>query len=51
MTSVLYGVLVALSLEGQTHRLSASPETVAWGYYDAKAKPVLSIASDSFSLP
>jgi acetamidase/formamidase len=45
MTSVLYGVLVALSLEGQTHRLSASPETVAWGYYDAKAKPVLSIAS------
>ncbi len=30
---------------GKTHQLKATPETVAWGYYDAKAKPVLRIAS------
>jgi len=30
---------------GKTHRLVASPETVAYGYYDAAAKPVLRIAS------
>ena len=28
-----------------THRLKASPNTVAWGYYDAAAKPVLRIRS------
>jgi acetamidase/formamidase len=29
----------------QTHRLAATPKTVAWGYYDANAKPVLRIRS------
>ena len=28
-----------------THQLKATPGTVAWGYYDAKAKPVLRIKS------
>ena len=28
-----------------THRLMPSPETVAWGFYDAAAKPVLTINS------
>jgi acetamidase/formamidase len=30
---------------GRTHRLEATPETIAYGYYDAAAKPVLTIAS------
>jgi hypothetical protein len=30
---------------GKTHRLEATPATVAYGYYDAAAKPVLKIAS------
>jgi len=30
---------------GTTHRLKPTPKTVAWGYYDAAAKPVLRIAS------
>src|SRR5436190_2130025 len=29
----------------QTHQLKASPKTVAWGYYDAAAPPVLKIKS------
>src|SRR6266849_36595 len=29
----------------QTHQLKATPKTVAWGYYDASAKPVLRIKS------
>jgi acetamidase/formamidase len=29
----------------RTHRLEATPTTVAYGYYDAAAKPVLTIAS------
>ncbi len=29
----------------QTHQLKAAPKTVAWGYYDANAKPVLRIRS------
>jgi acetamidase/formamidase len=29
----------------QTYKLAATPETVAWGYYDATAKPVLHIHS------
>src|SRR6266404_171101 len=28
-----------------THTLKATPGTVAWGYYDAKAKPVLTVKS------
>ncbi len=30
---------------GKTHRLEATPATVAYGFYDAAAKPVLTIAS------
>src|SRR5262249_54802139 len=29
----------------KTHVLKATPKTVAWGYYDARAKPVLRIKS------
>src|SRR5947209_4664137 len=29
----------------QTHQLKVGPKTVAWGYYDASAKPVLRIKS------
>lgn len=29
----------------KTHRLEATPETVAWGYYWSQAKPVLRVAS------
>jgi acetamidase/formamidase len=29
----------------KTHQLKATPKTVAWGYYDAKAEPVLRINS------
>ena len=29
----------------QTHSLKATPKTVAWGYYDASARPVLRIKS------
>lgn len=30
---------------GKTHQLKASLSTVAWGYYDAAVKPVLTVAS------
>jgi acetamidase/formamidase len=30
---------------GKLHRLKVTPKTVSWGYYDAKAKPVLHIDS------
>src|SRR5438270_10873458 len=30
---------------GRTHQLKATPKTVAWGYYDAKATPVLRVKS------
>jgi len=41
----LTAALVAEAQSGRTHRLEATPETVAYGYYDAAAKPVLTIAS------
>jgi acetamidase/formamidase len=31
--------------DAKTHQLKPGPKTVAWGYYDATAKPVLRIAS------
>jgi acetamidase/formamidase len=37
--------LLAQPPGARTHRLEATPETVAYGYYDAAAKPVLRIAS------
>ena len=39
------GSLIAQSPQGKTHRLEATPATVAYGFYDAAAKPVLTIAS------
>src|SRR5262245_66566794 len=38
-------VLTAQSGSPKTHRLEATPATVAYGYYWAEAKPVLRIAS------
>ena len=35
----------ATSQSNQTYTLKATPKTVAWGYYDAKAEPVLHIKS------
>jgi acetamidase/formamidase len=39
------GVVSAQSSKPRTHRLEATPETVAYGYYWSEAKPVLRIAS------
>src|SRR3954452_10569866 len=36
---------VAGAQQGQTHRLDATPSTVAYGYYWSEAKPALRIAS------
>lgn len=33
---------------GRTHQLKATPETVAWGYYDAAVPPVLTVESGDF---
>src|SRR5579862_9419107 len=41
----LVGFLAGQSPTPRTHRLEATPTTVAYGYYWADAKPVLSIAS------
>ena len=37
--------LAAYSQSNQTYTLKATPKTVAWGYYDAAAEPVLHIKS------
>jgi hypothetical protein len=39
------GCLTGLAQNPRTHRLAATPTTVAYGYYWAEAKPVLRIAS------
>src|SRR5476651_1706405 len=49
-TAAALGVLVSSSLAGQrtsttVHRLEATPDTVAYGYYWSEAKPALRIAS------
>ena len=41
----LTAVMAAQTTKARTHRLEATPETIAYGYYDAAAKPVLRIAS------
>jgi acetamidase/formamidase len=38
-------LILALFLLAATHTLKATPKTVAWGYYDAKAQPVLRVKS------
>ena len=46
MLGVLMGWACAAVAVGETtHQLKASPATIVWGYYDAKAKPVLTIKS------
>ncbi len=46
--SLLLGAAAAISAQAgapRTHRLEATPATVAYGYYWSEAKPVLRIAS------
>jgi len=45
IVSLSAAVLAAQTPTGRVHRLEATPETVAYGFYDAAAKPVLKIAS------
>lgn len=42
---LLCGAAVLQAQSGRTHRLEATPSTVAYGYYWSEAKPVLTIAS------
>src|SRR5262245_16434459 len=42
---LLAGLLAAQTGVPKTHRLEATPATVAYGYYWSEAKPVLRIAS------
>jgi acetamidase/formamidase len=42
---LLIAVLTAAVLPAADYKLKASPETIAWGYYWAHAKPVLTIKS------
>jgi len=39
------GATIALGAQSKTHRLLATPTTVAYGYYWSEAKPALTIAS------
>lgn len=41
----LIGLAMAGPLVAKTHDLPATPQTVAWGHYDATSKPVLTIES------
>jgi len=40
-----FAPLISAGAQGTTHTLMPTPTTVAWGYYDAAAKPVLHIRS------
>ena len=44
-TALLAAAVAGQTQASRTHRLEATPQTVAYGYYDAAAKPVLRIAS------
>ena len=47
---VAVAAAIAVPQAAKTHRLEATPETVAYGYYWSEAKPALRIASGaSFS--
>lgn len=41
----LFSLLIAGNLAASDHLLKITPETVAWGYYWAEAKPVLTVQS------
>ena len=45
MAAMAIGVPALVAQAPKTHRLEATPETVAYGYYWSEAKPVLRIAS------
>jgi acetamidase/formamidase len=45
LVAVLVAPAIAAAQTPHVHRLPATPETVAWGYYSAAAKPVLHVAS------
>jgi acetamidase/formamidase len=45
VVACLGSALPAQTRAARTHRLEATPETVAYGYYDAAAKPALRVAS------
>jgi acetamidase/formamidase len=48
LTSIGIGIASAVALHGQTprvHELPLRPESVHWGYYDAKLAPALTVAS------
>lgn len=45
MLSAFAIIFVTSSLSQTTYRLKATPKTVAWGYYDAKATPALRVKS------
>ncbi len=42
---ILCGALATFPAAAKTHDLPATPQTVAWGHYDASEKPVLTIQS------
>ncbi len=42
---VLFTLLTTAALPAAEHKLTVSPDTIAWGYYWAGAKPVLTIKS------
>jgi acetamidase/formamidase len=42
---VLFSLLTAAALPAAEYKLKVSPETLAWGYYWAGAKPVLTVKS------
>src|ERR1700729_1987252 len=42
---LLFVIAAATALRGAEHKLKVSPETLAWGYYWAGAKPVLTVQS------
>jgi acetamidase/formamidase len=42
---ILVGLIVAAPVSAKTYDLPATPQTVAWGHYDATDKPVLTIRS------
>lgn len=43
---VWFGVVQGAAQAPRLHTLKATPTTVVWGYFDATAKPVLTIASE-----
>ncbi|MBS1839613.1 MAG: acetamidase/formamidase family protein [Acidobacteria bacterium] len=45
VASLICPALVQLANSQSTHTLKPTPTTVAWGYYDANAKPVLRVKS------